>query len=284
MQADEFFKLVDNPEFISGIYNYCDRWCEKCNYVNRCTVGTLEQLLQFGQVDNEPISADEFTGMLEIATGKSIDPESIQTITMDVGFDESAAEDETFNLLNNLPESEEESAFMNEMREAQMYVDAHDLNKVAHEYTVQCFKWKTTMRKYFLLDDTYPKPKFIYCGPVYLISKEDSELAAEAFEVIDWFSMLIAVKLKRALHSFYTDNAHFEPDNFQTDFNGSSKVAVNGMSRCLIAYQHLQLYFPSEYQSTVNIIKLLEELKLKTYVTFPCTDNFIRIGFDQSEV
>jgi len=23
-------------ENISGIYNYCDRWCEKCLYTNRC--------------------------------------------------------------------------------------------------------------------------------------------------------------------------------------------------------------------------------------------------------
>ena len=23
-------------ENISGIYNYCDRWCEKCSYTNRC--------------------------------------------------------------------------------------------------------------------------------------------------------------------------------------------------------------------------------------------------------
>lgn len=23
-------------ENISGIFNYCDRWCEKCSYINRC--------------------------------------------------------------------------------------------------------------------------------------------------------------------------------------------------------------------------------------------------------
>ena len=23
-------ELAANPDLISGIYNYCDRWCEKC--------------------------------------------------------------------------------------------------------------------------------------------------------------------------------------------------------------------------------------------------------------
>jgi hypothetical protein len=35
----------DNGEsrFISGIYNYCDRWCERCTYVNRCRLWHEEQ-------------------------------------------------------------------------------------------------------------------------------------------------------------------------------------------------------------------------------------------------
>src|ERR1044072_895364 len=29
--------------FISGIYNYCDRWCEKCTLTARCRVFALEK-------------------------------------------------------------------------------------------------------------------------------------------------------------------------------------------------------------------------------------------------
>ncbi|MDB5210640.1 MAG: hypothetical protein JWQ30_1467, partial [Sediminibacterium sp.] len=25
-------------EFISGIHNYCDRWCERCTFTNRCSI------------------------------------------------------------------------------------------------------------------------------------------------------------------------------------------------------------------------------------------------------
>lgn len=33
--------LEDN--FISGIYNYCDRWCERCSFTSRCRVFAMEQ-------------------------------------------------------------------------------------------------------------------------------------------------------------------------------------------------------------------------------------------------
>ncbi|MCF7794633.1 MAG: hypothetical protein K9N09_11820 [Candidatus Cloacimonetes bacterium] len=29
-------KIVKNPNFIPGIYNYCDSWCERCAYTSRC--------------------------------------------------------------------------------------------------------------------------------------------------------------------------------------------------------------------------------------------------------
>lgn len=29
-------ELTKSGEFISGIFNYCDRWCEKCSYTKKC--------------------------------------------------------------------------------------------------------------------------------------------------------------------------------------------------------------------------------------------------------
>lgn len=33
---DRTLKLVKEGNFIEGIYNYCDRWCEKCSFTARC--------------------------------------------------------------------------------------------------------------------------------------------------------------------------------------------------------------------------------------------------------
>ena len=33
----------DEQNFISGIHNYCDRWCERCEFTARCRVFAAEQ-------------------------------------------------------------------------------------------------------------------------------------------------------------------------------------------------------------------------------------------------
>ena len=45
MTPDDFLKLLDNPDFISGIYNYCDRWCERCKMTSKCSLYASEQIV-----------------------------------------------------------------------------------------------------------------------------------------------------------------------------------------------------------------------------------------------
>jgi hypothetical protein len=43
MNKGELLELSENPDFISGIYNYCDRWCERCQFTSRCFLYATEQ-------------------------------------------------------------------------------------------------------------------------------------------------------------------------------------------------------------------------------------------------
>jgi hypothetical protein len=36
MDTNELKRVTQNPNFITGIYNYCDRWCERCAFTSRC--------------------------------------------------------------------------------------------------------------------------------------------------------------------------------------------------------------------------------------------------------
>src|SRR6478672_6606102 len=36
-------ELAQNPDLIPGIYNYCDRWCERCPLTSKCLVYAQEQ-------------------------------------------------------------------------------------------------------------------------------------------------------------------------------------------------------------------------------------------------
>src|ERR1044071_3914873 len=43
MDSDDLLELADDPNFVSGIYNYCDRWCERCAFTSRCLLYASEQ-------------------------------------------------------------------------------------------------------------------------------------------------------------------------------------------------------------------------------------------------
>jgi hypothetical protein len=36
MNSDDLLDMAGNSRFISVIYNYCDRWCERCAFTGRC--------------------------------------------------------------------------------------------------------------------------------------------------------------------------------------------------------------------------------------------------------
>ena len=67
MKAKRLKGLASNPRFISGVYNYCDRWCERCPLSNRC----LTYAMQIEEGDlNDPALRDLFKlyGASRIAT------------------------------------------------------------------------------------------------------------------------------------------------------------------------------------------------------------------------
>src|SRR5689334_651220 len=43
MRRRSLTELANNPDLISGVYNYCDRWCERCPLTSRCLVYATEQ-------------------------------------------------------------------------------------------------------------------------------------------------------------------------------------------------------------------------------------------------
>ena len=53
MRRRSLTELANNPDLISGIYNYCDRWCERCPLTSRCLVYATEQ-----EEDGSPESHD----------------------------------------------------------------------------------------------------------------------------------------------------------------------------------------------------------------------------------
>lgn len=53
MKPKDILEMAGDPRFISGIYNYCDRWCERCQFTSRCLVYAQEQASTDGSESND---------------------------------------------------------------------------------------------------------------------------------------------------------------------------------------------------------------------------------------
>ena len=43
MDKEELLRRAKDPRHIPGIYNYCDRWCERCSLTARCLTFAMEE-------------------------------------------------------------------------------------------------------------------------------------------------------------------------------------------------------------------------------------------------
>jgi hypothetical protein len=60
MRRRTLTELANNPDLISGIYNYCDRWCERCPLTSRCLVYATEQEEDDDSPENRDIRNEAF--------------------------------------------------------------------------------------------------------------------------------------------------------------------------------------------------------------------------------
>ena len=54
MNKQRIKQLANNPQFIPGIFNYCDRWCERCPFTARCLNFALSEE-QFAEPESRDI-------------------------------------------------------------------------------------------------------------------------------------------------------------------------------------------------------------------------------------
>ena len=74
-----------------------------------------------------------------------------------------------------------------------------------------------------------------------------------------------------------------EDDSWQSDADGSVKVALIGMDRSIGAWGALREYFPEKADDILDILVHLDRLRRKAEHLFPNARNFIRPGFDTME-
>ena len=249
-----FKDLAGSPNFISGIHNYCDRWCERCHFTTRCAVFALEEA--------DPDTDDASRDMNNPAFWQKLASMFEETHEM---ISEWAEE-------NGIDISEAALAPLEDEIENQRELTRnHPLAKAAEEYAFEVEKWFTN--------------EFEQSGPNSnipdLMDAGETEDDLNAYvEIIRWYQFFIAVKITRGLISRIDEDEYLE-ENDSRDSDGSAKAALIAIDRSMSAWKIMCDARPTAAEPIRAFLLELERLRSAAEREFPNARDFIRPGLDE---
>ena len=260
MDKEYIKKLAENPEFIQGIYNYCDRWCERCSFTSRCMNFALSEE-HFDDPQSRDINNNAFWDKLsevfqvtlemvkETAKEQGIDLDSLD-------FEQAADEHET---TRNLAEN-------------------HECSRLAKVYSETVKKWFDSAEGLFekKADDLSLQVRLELpnSNPA-----QEADSLKDSVDVIRWYQYFIYVKLVRAISGTLEESSE-GLDAIAEDANGSAKVALISIDRSIAAWGQMRRHFPEREGDILDILVHLDRLRRKTEEIIPDARAFVRPGFD----
>jgi hypothetical protein len=264
MEKEHIKELAKNKQFIAGIYNYCDRWCERCSLTSRCMNFAIITE-QFGEPATRDLNNKAFWQKLS------------ETFQMTLDMLKETAEREGIDLDSFDTEETEELERLN--REA---AENHECCRAAKVYGEMVNDWFDSARDLFeQKEDELNQKKWLEIPKENLVGKNDS--FEDALQVIGWYQHQIYVKLLRAIHGYREDKPEAFSE-FPKDFDGSAKIALIGIDRSIAAWGEIRTYFPLYDASLLKLLLHLEQLRRRVEKTFPSARAFIRPGFDKIDL
>ena len=255
--------FVPNPNHIPGIYNYCDRWCERCPFTARCLNFEMSEE-KFGDLQDGDVSNEIFWQRLSETLQETLS--MLREMAEESGVDLDALE------------LDDEAQAENPFEEKPV---VHMITHMAKTYSGMVENWFND--NVYIFEDDASQPAVMYNADASPSpSREDTVTLIDSVEVIRWYQHQIFVKLQRAIHSSQDEEFEIE-HGFPKDADGSTKVALIGMDRSISAWGKMIQFFPDQKKSILNIISHLDRLRRQAENKFPAARAFVRPGFDEIE-
>jgi hypothetical protein len=268
MKAKDIRKLAANPRFIPGVYNYCDRWCERCPLSQRC----LNRAMELAEDDSDgsgaarDLSNQKFWDRLHRKFQSTL--EMLREDARARGID---LED---------PKLQAEVKAQ-ERAERRLAAKNRPLARAAMAYMKAADKWFDTARPLFAAKgiELETLARLEAGNP----RAEAAELS-EFLEVIQWYQHFIYVKLCRAIDSRAGEELETgeEMKSFPKDSDGSAKIALIAMDRSISAWAGLRETLGDDADNVLDLLAQLAAVRRETEKLFPEARVFVRPGFDKS--
>lgn len=256
--ADALTQLANDPALVPGIYNYCDRWCERCPLTKRCLTFKMEQRYQ-GRAAGPGRTADPAAVWNQVALNFAVAGRLLEREAKHHGLDLEAIAAEVAK----------------QPRRSRGERRADPLVRAATKYREAALR---------LLDRLEPDLATVKQSLVTEAQLGIGQPAVDildlkdAWEIVHWYVFFIEVKLSRALYSVKEDAENGDDTG---DGNGSAKIALIAIERSIGAWLRLRQHLPAVASEILDLLVQLERVRRAAGDRFPMARAFKRPGFDE---
>jgi len=250
VNKDRLKKLAGDKRFSPGIYNYCDRWCERCPQTSHCLNFSLSEE-EFSDPETQDIRNEAFWKKLSGIFGETL--ELLRETAKKWGVD-----------LETLDSTDD----IEKMKAQDEAAENHLLCRAAKRYAEMVDHWFDEGETLFF--------------ETAAAAREGVDLD-EAFEVIRWYQYFICAKIMRSVRGTIEEEEERD-DEFPSDSDGSAKIALIAMDRSIGAWAVIRHYDTQGAEKVVDLISFLDGLRQAVEKTFPSARLFIRPGFESFDL
>jgi len=249
MKKEEYRKrLMDlgkRKDLIPFIHNYCDRWCERCPFTQRCGSFALTEGME--NEENRDSRNKEFWDDLKVIF--EVTAEMIKEQATEMGIDLDAIEDTDYK--RDLTEN--------------------DTTRLSKEYGHAVYQWLKENNKELSEN----------AKNLFIANEKEALRLNDAIEVIEWYGFFISAKIHRAFLDFGIDTEDEDMnDGFINDQLGSAKIAIIAIDRSIAAWGFALNKLPQYEDDILRFLADLSRIKRELLAAFPKAMEFRRPGFD----
>ncbi len=244
---------------ISGVHNYCDAWCERCPFTDRCAVARGRW------AEEEEDNKNRYTlGLWE----------DHQTQLQEARlwlYENSLDYNTTIK-----PLTPERQIFDKEENEIRRDIDSVAVIQLSERYQKEVSEWlKLDVHKtlYFMIED-HSKMRI----------NERGKATLEHFMVIQWYVYFIFVKFMRAVRGKIDEDDFMDDDDddYPKDSDGSAKIALLSAERSFVAWHQWANLYVKDTALAIKMMVLLQAIIKEGDKECPEARQFVRPGFDEN--
>lgn len=255
-------------KLIPGIFNYCDRWCERCNYTDRCRLFQSEAERNIRHILNDEDPNDPEIVMRDVAESLEDAMAMLESHMEIEGISQEDLED---------VEDEDEKYFIDDFDDERGEVtESGKIVKTPHPLTVQSDSF------YKDVVDLFNKMKSFFTEDADDVEPVNNTLY-EQLKVLLWYSPQICVKIRMCVGSMHKLENEKDADEIEFEkemMNVNSRIAFTGMEKCLNSLQNIYNSQPDYHDDVLPLLSCIKTIKDEFEKEFPAVHTFKRPYFD----